>query len=111
MRSATRTRTGYVLAAVAVAGMVCADAEPQRGHREPGANLSVEAWMGVPGLHGWPELTHPAVAGRPATGIAFSGGGSRSYTVSLAYLAVLGEMGLLVRTSPTPGCHNRGQPS
>ena len=61
----------------------------------PAPPLSAEAWMGVPGRHGWPELKLPAIAGRPAAGIAFSGGGSRSYTLSLAYLAVLRELGLL----------------
>ena len=47
------------------------------------------------GLDNWPEQKIAAIAGRPPTGIAFSGGGSRSYAVSLSYIAALHELGLM----------------
>ena len=47
------------------------------------------------GLDNWPEQKIAAIAGRPLTGIAFSGGGSRSYAVSLSYIAALHELGLM----------------
>ena len=47
------------------------------------------------GLDNWPEQKIAAIAGRPLTGIAFSGGGSRSYAISLSYIAALHELGLM----------------
>jgi hypothetical protein len=43
----------------------------------------------------WPELELGAISMKPNAGIAFSGGGSRSYAVSLSYIAALRELGLM----------------
>eukprot|EP01047_Picozoa_sp_COSAG01_P095073 COSAG01_NODE_25855_length_731_cov_1.017405_1_plen_184_part_10 len=98
-----RRGQGLLAAALSAAAAVAASASASASAPSPApspaptatSNLSAEAWVGIPGQHGWPELKLPAVAQRPAAGIAFSGGGSRSYTVSLAYLAALRELGLL----------------
>lgn len=64
--------------------------------------VSTHAWNIEPSCRGvescsghWPELDLGAIASRPKTGLAFSGGGSRSYTVSLSYLAALRTLGLM----------------
>ena len=71
--------------------------------------VSAKAWNGMsgckPDAHGacgqdgslglWPELELDVIASRPNAGIAFSGGGSRSFTVSLSYMAALRELGLM----------------
>jgi hypothetical protein len=85
-----RRGQGLLAAALSAAAVAASASAPTAT-----SNLSAQAWVGIPGQHGWPELKLPAVAQRPAAGIAFSGGGSRSYTVSLAYLAALRELGLL----------------
>eukprot|EP01047_Picozoa_sp_COSAG01_P044772 COSAG01_NODE_4075_length_5381_cov_2.647103_7_plen_188_part_00 len=43
----------------------------------------------------FPELRDPSVSARPNAGLAFSGGGLRSYVASLGYLRALIEAGLL----------------
>mmetsp|Transcript_20874 Transcript_20874/g.35177 ORF Transcript_20874/g.35177 Transcript_20874/m.35177 type:complete len:563 (+) Transcript_20874:55-1743(+) len=43
----------------------------------------------------FPEQTDTNIMARPNTGIAFSGGGARSYLASTGYLAALNELGLM----------------
>jgi len=45
-----------------------------------------------------PELQLANIAVRPASAILFSGGGSRSFTATIGYLAALTELGLLDST-------------
>lgn len=64
--------------------------------------VSTQAWNLEPRCLGeelcaghWPELDLGAIASRPNAGIAFSGGGSRSYTASVSYMAALRELGVM----------------
>ncbi|KAK3281430.1 hypothetical protein CYMTET_10780 [Cymbomonas tetramitiformis] len=43
----------------------------------------------------WPELERENIATKPSVGLAFSGGGSRSFIASLGYLRGLVDLGLL----------------
>ena len=53
------------------------------------------AWQGTAAF---PEETVPHLRPRPSTGVAFSGGGSRSYAATLGQLAALHQLGLLQST-------------
>lgn len=57
-------------------------------------NVSFGAWYLTPGSP--PEAS--LLSGKPSTAISFSGGGSRSYTVSIGYLLGLREMSVLNST-------------
>lgn len=64
------------------------------------AALSSRVWRasnaGLPAV--WPESTVDELAMRSASGICLSGGGSRSFVVSLGYLRALLDIGVLNRT-------------
>eukprot|EP00966_Prymnesium_polylepis_P025825 595345-Prymnesium_polylepis.1 len=55
--------------------------------------LSSRAWNPAPGTPVYPETA--LLAGRPSTGLAFSGGGSRAMVAGLSQLAALHQLGLL----------------
>lgn len=60
--------------------------------------LHVKAWQSkakYPTATDYPENYLDEIQTKPNVGIAFSGGGSRSYTATLGYLAGLHELGLL----------------
>lgn len=60
--------------------------------------LSINAWQSegkYPTASDFPESKLPELTSRPNTGIAFSGGGSRSYGASIGYLSALSELGLM----------------
>mmetsp|Transcript_14298 Transcript_14298/g.21406 ORF Transcript_14298/g.21406 Transcript_14298/m.21406 type:complete len:569 (-) Transcript_14298:197-1903(-) len=61
-------------------------------------NLKTTAWQSAdsyPVPSDFPELSNPNIQARPNTGIAFTGGGSRSYLASIGYLSALSELGLI----------------
>jgi hypothetical protein len=58
----------------------------------------VKAWQAAgefPVPSDFPEMSDENVKNRPSTGIAFTGGGSRSYLASAGYMAALEELGLV----------------
>ena len=60
--------------------------------------LKINAWQSknnYPVSSDFPESTFSEVNSKPNTGIAFSGGGSRSFAASIGYLAGLNKLGLM----------------
>lgn len=73
-------------------------AREQQPSQEEDGEWHVKAWQAAsnfPVPADFPELSDENVNGRPNTGIAFTGGGSRSYLASAGYMAALEELGLV----------------
>eukprot|EP00045_Choanoeca_perplexa_P010021 m.100198 g.100198 ORF g.100198 m.100198 type:complete len:553 (-) comp15118_c0_seq2:1087-2745(-) len=58
-------------------------------------SYKLQAWHNLNSTLVWPELSLPEVTSKPNTGISFSGGGARSFTVSVGTLAGLHQQGLM----------------
>ena len=82
-------------AAVACAAAATVSAAPAA----PAATVSARLWRGSKGgaLH-FPEALYPAVAAKPSNAVAFSGGGTRAFSVTAGYLLGLHELDVLRST-------------
>ena len=74
-------------------------ANGQRPPSTKGGDWKVKAWQAAdpswPVPSDFPELDDDNLKRRPSTGVAFTGGGSRSYLASAGYMAALEELGLV----------------
>lgn len=56
-----------------------------------------QAWQSVGLKYTFPENSFSEITAKPSVGISFSGGGDRSYTASIGYLAAFHELGFIDR--------------
>jgi hypothetical protein len=54
-----------------------------------------KAWQGIGESYTFPEEDYPDIQNKQNVGITFSGGGDRSYTASIGYLAAFHELGYM----------------
>ena len=64
---------------------------PRKSSRTPRAQV----WQNAGTAYAWPEDDVEAVASKPSVGVAFSGGGTRSYAASVGVAQALEALGLL----------------
>lgn len=94
---------GRVSLCAVVLGLVLQTSARVPASRAGSPNVTARAWQNLPGDFYFPEAELEAVASRPASAILFSGGGSRSFTVTTGYMAALLELGLLDSTRYVSG--------
>ncbi|EGD75059.1 hypothetical protein PTSG_06717 [Salpingoeca rosetta] len=91
----SRVPTTHMAVVVAVVAMVCMVCMQGVGVAAQ-LNINFEAWqMEKDGTLTFPERSLKHVMQRPNAGIAFTGGGTRSFLATIGYLAGLHEAGLL----------------